>query len=54
MNLIEELTPSPWRCFTCGSGYTEYVNGCPHCWNAGEIRSKAERVPDVPGPGRWD
>ncbi len=43
----------PWECETCGSGYAEYVNGCPHCWEAG-IRSKVERVESVPGPGRWD
>ena len=44
---------APWRCFTCGSGYAEYVNSCPHCWEAG-IRSKVERVPEILGPGRWD
>jgi hypothetical protein len=38
---LEALLPteSEWRCETCGSGYAEYVNGCPHCWEVG-IRSK--------------
>lgn len=52
-SLTHGLPDAPWRCLTCGSGYAEYVNGCPHCWEAG-IRSKVERVPEVPGPGRWE
>lgn len=44
---------SPWQCQTCGTGYAEYTNGCPVCWERG-IRSKVERVPEIPGPGRWD
>jgi hypothetical protein len=33
-----------WRCETCNSTYAEYVNGCPHCWEAG-IRSKVSQNP---------
>lgn len=43
---------SPWHCVTCGSGYAEYINGCPHCWEAG-LRSKVVRTEGVDGPGRW-
>lgn len=28
-----------WHCVTCDSKFSEYINGCPHCWEAG-IRSK--------------
>jgi reverse gyrase len=35
-----------WKCATCGSTYAEYVNGCPHCWEAG-IRSKVDKVEGV-------
>lgn len=28
----------PFVCETCGTRYAEYINGCPHCWEAG-IRS---------------
>ena len=29
----------PWQCVTCGSGFAEYINGCPHCWEAGILSS---------------
>lgn len=37
------MSGKPWECVNCGSGYAEYVNGCPHCWEAG-IRSKVVRL----------
>lgn len=43
----------PWFCGTCGTGYMEYINGCPHCWDSG-ILSKVIRDSEIPGPGRWD
>jgi rubrerythrin len=33
----------PWQCETCGSGFAEYINGCPHCYEAG-IMSSVRRV----------
>lgn len=41
-----------YACVTCGSGYAEYINGCPHCWEAG-LRSKVVRTEGVDGPGKW-
>lgn len=31
-----------WQCEVCHSRYDEYVNGCPHCWEAG-LRSKVTK-----------
>lgn len=33
-----------WACANCGTEYAEYVNGCPRCWNADELRSKVVLV----------
>jgi hypothetical protein len=47
---LDESPALPWKCFTCGSGYAEYVNGCPHCWNAG-IRSGVTLAKSEPNVG---
>jgi hypothetical protein len=38
-----------WQCETCGTRFPEYVNGCPHCWEAG-IRSGVRNSPAPPAP----
>jgi len=38
--------PNIWQCETCGSVYAEYINGCPHCWEAG-IRSSVRKVSEI-------
>lgn len=42
--VVEEPIDETHICVTCGSKYAEYVNGCPHCWNAG-IRSSVHPAP---------
>jgi hypothetical protein len=37
-----------WQCETCGTVYAEYINGCPHCWEAG-IRSGVREVGAIQG-----
>lgn len=43
---VAELYPAEfdWECETCKRAYAEYVNGCPACWENGEIRSKVVHV----------
>lgn len=60
--LAELQSKQLWVCDTCGSGFAEYINGCPHCWDAG-IRSSVcisqdravlaieERIRDYPVDG---
>jgi hypothetical protein len=37
-----QKTETPFKCETCGTEYAEYVNGCPHCWEAG-LRSGVQQ-----------
>ncbi len=47
MELIREEPELMWECETCHARYGEYVNGCVHCWNNGEVRSAVRRRSDA-------
>lgn len=37
--LIDDNRILEWQCQRCNAIYAEYVNGCPKCWNRGEVLS---------------